>query len=59
VDRVTKRCIDVVGAAISLVFLMPLLLLVAIAIKLDSREPVLFSQRRCGFNGRTFFIYIS
>ncbi len=57
VDRATKRCIDLVGASISLAFLMPLLLLVAIAIKLDSRGPVLFSQRRCGFNGRPFSIY--
>lgn len=57
VDRATKRCIDVVGASISLALLMPLLFLVAIAIKLDSRGPILFSQRRCGFNGRIFSIY--
>jgi putative colanic acid biosynthesis UDP-glucose lipid carrier transferase len=56
-DRITKRCIDLVVASISLSFLMPLLLLAAIAIKLDSRGAVLFSQRRCGFNGRTFSIY--
>ena len=35
---------------------MPLLALVAVAIKLDSPGPILFRQKRCGFNGRSFSI---
>jgi putative colanic acid biosynthesis UDP-glucose lipid carrier transferase len=37
--------------------LSPLLLIVAVAIKLESSGPVLFKQQRCGFNGRRFTIY--
>jgi putative colanic acid biosynthesis UDP-glucose lipid carrier transferase len=51
-----KRALDIVMAGAWLVVLSPLLLLVAIAIKLDSPGPVFFRQWRCGFNGRTFKI---
>jgi undecaprenyl-phosphate galactose phosphotransferase/putative colanic acid biosynthesis UDP-glucose lipid carrier transferase len=52
-----KRAFDVVGALIALTLLSPLMLLTAAAIKLDSRGPVLFKQKRNGFNGRTFTIF--
>ena len=48
-NSIVKRLIDVVIAATALVFLAPLLLGVALAIKLDSPGPVLFRQRRFGF----------
>lgn len=51
-----KRCIDVMLSGAGLLALVPLLVIVAIAIKLDSPGPVLFKQRRCGFNGRCFQI---
>jgi putative colanic acid biosynthesis UDP-glucose lipid carrier transferase len=51
-----KRVIDLVFAAIALIVLSPLLILVAVAIRLDSPGPVLFRQRRRGFNGRQFCI---
>lgn len=51
-----KRLLDIVFAGAGLIVLMPLLAIVAIAIKLDSAGPVLFRQRRCGFNGRCFQI---
>ena len=51
-----KRALDVTVAGTALVLLSPLLLLVAAAIKLESSGPVLFRQRRCGFNGRQFQI---
>lgn len=57
VEYAAKRCIDVVAAGAGLLALLPLLAVVAIAIKLDSPGPVLFRQRRCGFNGRCFQIY--
>lgn len=49
-DRVTKRVFDIAVSALGLLFLSPLLLVVSIAIKLDSRGPVLFRQTRHGFN---------
>jgi exopolysaccharide biosynthesis polyprenyl glycosylphosphotransferase len=52
-----KRVVDVVVSATALVLLSPLLLGVAIAIRLDSAGPVLFRQRRVGMNGREFTLY--
>ena len=52
-----KRGFDLICASIGLMMLIPLLAVVALAIKLDSRGPVLFRQYRTGFNGRTFSIY--
>jgi putative colanic acid biosynthesis UDP-glucose lipid carrier transferase len=56
-EHAAKRCIDVVGAAVTLIALLPLLTLVALAIKLDSHGPILFKQQRGGFNGKRFKIY--
>jgi exopolysaccharide biosynthesis polyprenyl glycosylphosphotransferase len=47
---IVKQGLDYVGAAIGLVLLCPFMVMVAIAIKLDSRGPVFFSQRRHGYN---------
>jgi lipopolysaccharide/colanic/teichoic acid biosynthesis glycosyltransferase len=49
-----KRCMDVVGAAIGLVLVAPLLLVLAVLLKLDSPGPVFFTQRRVGMDGRPF-----
>jgi exopolysaccharide biosynthesis polyprenyl glycosylphosphotransferase len=49
-----KRTTDVVGAAIGLALLSPLLAAIALAIKLDTPGPVLFRQRRVGRDGCTF-----
>jgi exopolysaccharide biosynthesis polyprenyl glycosylphosphotransferase len=49
-----KRLIDVVGALVILVFGLPLWLLTALAIKLDSAGPVLFTQTRLGYRGQPF-----
>jgi exopolysaccharide biosynthesis polyprenyl glycosylphosphotransferase len=49
-----KRAIDLVLAAATLTILSPLLLLIAVAIKLSSRGPVLFAQPRVGRDGRHF-----
>jgi lipopolysaccharide/colanic/teichoic acid biosynthesis glycosyltransferase len=51
---VLKRATDLVGAALGLVVLAPLLAAIALAIKLDSRGPVLFRQQRVGRDGRLF-----
>jgi exopolysaccharide biosynthesis polyprenyl glycosylphosphotransferase len=54
---VAKRLIDVVGASVALVLLALPMALVAIAIKLESRGPVLFWQYRLGENGIPFKFY--
>jgi Undecaprenyl-phosphate glucose phosphotransferase len=52
-----KRSFDLVVASLLLVVLSPLMLLVAIMVKLSSRGPVLFSQERVGLHGRPFVLY--
>jgi exopolysaccharide biosynthesis polyprenyl glycosylphosphotransferase len=54
---VLKRLIDIVGAALGLAMLSPLLVIVAIAIKLADGGPILFSQERHGRNRRRFRMY--
>jgi exopolysaccharide biosynthesis polyprenyl glycosylphosphotransferase len=49
-----KRVVDVLLAIVTLLLVSPLLLLVAVAIRLDSPGPVLFQQQRVGRGGRTF-----
>jgi Undecaprenyl-phosphate glucose phosphotransferase len=56
-ERAVKRAVDIGVASAMLLALSPLLAIVAVAIKFDSRGPVIFSQRRNGFNGRQFSIY--
>jgi lipopolysaccharide/colanic/teichoic acid biosynthesis glycosyltransferase len=51
---VAKRLLDLGMATLGLVALSPLLLLIAIAVKLDSHGPVLYISRRLGRNGRVF-----
>ena len=53
-SAILKRIVDVVAALLGLALLSPLLLAIAIAIKLDSRGPVFFRQRRIGRWGRQF-----
>ena len=49
-----KRLMDVVGAACGLIFISPLLMLMAILVKLDSRGPVFYAQERMGLDARPF-----
>lgn len=53
-DRMMKRAFDVLIAGIALLILAPLMLLVSLAIKIESRGPVLFRQWRFGQNNRMF-----
>jgi undecaprenyl-phosphate galactose phosphotransferase/putative colanic acid biosynthesis UDP-glucose lipid carrier transferase len=56
-ERALKRATDLIIATTALVVLAPLLLTVSLAIRLDSRGPVIFRQRRCGFDNREFVIF--
>lgn len=52
-----KSAEDYIFATLLLILLAPLLILIAIAIKIDSAGPVFFMQRRLGFNNKEFEIY--
>jgi sugar transferase (PEP-CTERM system associated) len=52
--RFIKRVFDILSSALLLVLLMPVMVLAAIAIKLESRGPVLYRQERVGLGGRSF-----
>jgi len=56
IERVLKRLVDIVCSVGAIVVLLPIFLIVALAIKLDSTGPVLFMQTRHGFNGKRFKI---
>jgi putative colanic acid biosynthesis UDP-glucose lipid carrier transferase len=56
-ERLIKRGFDVACATTCLILLFPLLVMIAVAIKIDSNGPILFLQRRCGFNGKQFRIF--
>jgi exopolysaccharide biosynthesis polyprenyl glycosylphosphotransferase len=55
--RILKRIIDILGSLILLIVSSPIILITAIAIKLDSKGPVFFKQKRVGKNGRIFYMY--
>ena len=56
-ERLVKRWMDLVLTALALVIFLPVFVLTALAIKLDSRGPVIFRQNRKGFNGQQFVMY--
>jgi Undecaprenyl-phosphate glucose phosphotransferase len=49
-----KRAIDMVLSALALILLSPLLVIIAILVKLTSPGPVFYRQERCGLNGKPF-----
>jgi sugar transferase (PEP-CTERM system associated) len=57
VTRVVKRLVDVILAAIGLVLAAPLMLLTAIAVRLDSPGPILYRQVRVGENDKLFTLF--
>jgi len=54
---VAKRIFDLVGATLGLILLSPLLLLISLLIKLDSKGPVIYKSKRVGKNGELFTFY--
>jgi exopolysaccharide biosynthesis polyprenyl glycosylphosphotransferase len=52
-----KRAFDIVAAVLLLILLSPLLALLALIIRLDSKGPVIFRQTRCGKDGKLFIFY--
>lgn len=56
-SRVLKRCIDIIGSIVGIILSAPIMLITAIAIKIDSKGPIIFKQKRIGLNGRGFYMY--
>lgn len=52
-----KRTIDIICSSVALIILSPIILIVAILIKLESKGNCIFSQERIGLNGKTFMMY--
>jgi putative colanic acid biosysnthesis UDP-glucose lipid carrier transferase len=52
-----KRALDIAGALLALIAFAPLMVLIALAIRLEDGAPILFRQRRSGLGGRPFHIY--
>lgn len=53
-QELVKRAMDVIFSGFGLIVISPILLLIAIAMKLSSKCPVFFAQERVGLNGQTF-----
>jgi Undecaprenyl-phosphate glucose phosphotransferase len=56
-DSVAKRAFDIVFSIIGIILFSPVMLVTAIAIKLDSKGPILFKQKRHGFNNEVIEVY--
>ena len=56
-SRVAKRTLDLAGASLMSLLAVPLLAVLAVAIRVDSRGPVLFGQERIGIRGRRFQMF--
>ncbi len=55
--RFVKRCIDIILAAILFILTLPLIIIIALAISLTSRGPIIYAHTRIGENGRPFTLY--
>lgn len=52
-----KRAFDLIFSAFAIILTLPLMVIIAIAIKLTDKGPVLFKQKRPGLNGHEFYLY--
>ena len=55
--RFVKRSFDIIASLLMLVILSPIMLIIAIAIKCDSKGSAIFKHKRMGKNGKTFYCY--
>jgi len=54
--RIVKRAVDVVGAGVAILLASPVLLMIALAVRLTSRGPVIYRSKRYGIGGRAFTV---
>lgn len=57
INAFIKRCIDIVGALVSLILFSPVMLIVALLIKFSSKGPILYGQVRIGLHNKEFKMY--
>src|SRR5215467_5452412 len=55
--QIGKRAFDIAAATIALLLLSPLILLICLVIRLDSRGPVLYRYKRCGITNETIEVF--
>lgn len=55
--RIFKRFFDILLSLIGIIIILPILLIIAIIVKIDSKGPVIFKQKRLGKNGKVYNIY--
>lgn len=55
--KLIKRPLDFILSLLGVILLSPLLIIIALLIKLDSKGPIIFKQKRIGINKSTFMIY--
>ena len=55
--NLSKRIVDIIGAVIGLILLSPILVIVGILINLESKGPIVFTQKRIGKDGKEFNMY--
>ncbi len=54
---ILKRAMDILGAVFGIIFFLPVFLVIAVLIKMNSHGPVFYIQKRCGQGGREFGMY--
>lgn len=57
IEDCLKRILDIAFSLFLLIIFLPVFFVIAIVIKIDSKGPVFFLQKRCGANGRVFHMY--
>lgn len=55
--KILKRLFDIIGSFLGIIIFSPLMVIIAIAIKIDSKGPILFGYQRIGQYGRPFFYF--
>lgn len=56
IENIVKRVFDIVWSMFFILFFSPLFFFIAVLVKLDSKGPVFFKQKRCGKSGKEFFM---
>ena len=57
INKMAKRLVDIVGSAIGLILLSPILIVLAILVKTTSKGPIIFKQERVGLHNKKFYMY--
>lgn len=55
--KIIKRCFDIIGSLIAIIIFSPIMIAIAIAIKMDSKGPIFFGYQRIGQYGKPFFYF--